>query len=229
MSAEIEYGSAVNAGGPRSRGFDAFEANPSSGLFVLCDGANSCDDGGASAVWLGRQLAQDTGPQHALGIQARVIECHEEMREVFPEGGSTFVRVSIESGEIELSAVGDSFLWLFTPPLLGFGSWRLRTTLPRHVDGQGHPTQMVGSEVCDHVHVHREALPRTCCAVLMSDGPGAVLSMKEVAGRLGVLGRRRPSREDLDYLCRSLAQSALDAGCVDDVTVGLVWARTRRG
>jgi len=201
-------------------GFDAFYANTSDHIFTLCDGANSCPGSGRAAQWLSEAFAQ--ADPHTLDEQLQTK--HTQMCALFPETGSTLVRVHVGQDGLALASLGDSFLWLFQKSWGGWAPWRCIESMPRDIDVKGHPTQLVGSEVCERLHLRSFPPQGRYCAVLMSDGPGLVISEKQLRQRISVIGKERPNISDLEYLCQSLAQDASDAGCKDDISVAMVWA-----
>jgi len=217
-------GSCINVGGAGHLGFDAFSANPEAGLFVLCDGANSCPGSGKAAAWLSDSLAHDPDARHGpKGFEASLRRLHLDMLVGFPETAATVVAVSANSLGLMLASVGDSYLSLLKPSLAGWGAWQWVHTMPRDIDPQGHPSQLVGSEVFVRVHSLMEPPQGRFLALLMSDGPANILSEAELLQSVRTLGRRVPSSHDLDYLCKTLAVLALQRGCQDDVSVAMVY------
>ena len=107
----------------------------------------------------------------------------------------------------------------------GFAPWKCVETMPRDVDENGHPTQLVGSEVCQTIHVRNHDPKGLYCAVLMSDGPGLKTSEENLKTRLAMIGRNEPSQADLAYLCNSLAIDAQNSGCLDDTSVAMIWLK----
>ncbi len=221
MSLRCVHACALNLSAEESMGFDAFSANTEDCIFTLCDGANSCPESGTAARWLSRVMAQvDTE-----NLKDKLISTHIDMCEKFPETGSTLLRVHAHAQGLELATLGDSFLWLFNKPWGGLAPWRCIDQLPRDVDEEGNPTQLVGSEVCHTLHTKLHPPKGLYCAVLMSDGPGLVTVETHLQARVALLGRAEPSAADLDYLCHSLAMDAHAAGCRDDNSVAMVWLK----
>jgi serine/threonine protein phosphatase PrpC len=221
MSVRHVHACALNVMAEESLGFDAFSANAEAGIFTLCDGANSCPDSGAAARWLSQTMAQ----ADSENLPQQLISTHVEMCQKFPETGSTLLRVHAREQGLELATLGDSFLWVFKKPWNGFAPWRCIDQMPRDVDEKGHPTQLVGSEVCHTLHTRQHRPRGIYCAVLMSDGPGLVTADQHLAARMSLLGRSEPSPADLAYLCHSLALDAHAAGCRDDISVAMVWLK----
>jgi len=221
MSLRCVHACALNVNADESLGFDAFSAHAEQPVFVLCDGANSCPDSGVAARWLSQAMVQaDT--EH---LSSQLMSTHTQMCEKFPNTGSTLLRVHARAQGLQLASLGDSFLWLFHKPWGGLAPWRCIDQMPRDVDGNGHPTQLVGSEVCNTLHTRQHPSKGLYCAVLMSDGPGLLTPDHALQARVSLLGRAEPSAADLDYLCHSLALAAHAAGCHDDISVAMVWLK----
>jgi len=220
MNLRCVHASQVNTNSDVSMGFDAFYANTADNIFTLCDGANSCLGSGLAAQWLSEAFAQ--ADPRTLEDQLQVN--HAQLCALFPETGSTLVRVHVNQDGLELASLGDSFLWLFQKSWGGWAPWQCIESMPRDIDALGHPTQMVGSEVCERLHIRRHPPQGRYCAVLMSDGPGLTISEKQLQQRVSVIGREQPNQNDLVYLCHSLALEAVTKGCRDDISIAMVWA-----
>ena len=221
MSLRCVYACALNVNGNSKKGFDAFSANLNLNIFTLCDGANSCSGSGMAAEWLSQVMTTDE-PQH---LSDQLMARHLEMCQKFPETGSTLLRVKASNQELELASIGDSFLWLFHKSWRGFAPWKCVETMPRDIDENGHPTQLVGSEVCQTLHVREHRPEGLYCAVMMSDGPGLKTTEEALKKCLSMLGRNEPSDADLAYLCNSLAIDAQNSGCTDDTSVAMIWLK----
>jgi hypothetical protein len=223
MSLRIVHACALNVNSSDKSGFDAFSANENLNIFALCDGANSCSGSGLAADWLSQVMTTDE-PRH---LSEQLMARHFEMCQKFPETGSTLLRVKASNQALELASIGDSFLWLFQKSWGGFAPWKCVETMPRDVDENGHPSQLVGSEVCQTIHVRNHDPKGLYCAVLMSDGPGLKTSEENLKSRLAMIGRNEPSQADLAYLCNSLAIDAQNSGCMDDTSVAMIWLKFR--
>lgn len=220
MTLSCVHAAQVNINSDVAMGFDAFCANTSDNIFTLCDGANSCQGSGFAAQWLSEAFSQPDSRSLEDQLQAK----HAQLCVLFPETGSTLVRIHVNQNGIELSSLGDSFLWLFQKPWGGWAPWQCIERMPRDIDAMGHPTQLVGSEVCERLHIRNHPPQGRYCAVLMSDGPGLAITDKQLQERVSVIGRSNPNQNDLEYLCQSLALDALGKGCKDDISVAMVWA-----
>lgn len=226
MNAQIVLGQCINRRRDGLTGFDAFAAHRERGLFALCDGANSCPNSGLAAQWLSQALIDDAlCIDNAITLDAKVRKLHFEMHQRFPETASTALWVQIETQGMSLGSVGDSCLHVYRRSWAGWGPWRQICTMPRDLDEQGHPRQLIGSEVLDTVH-HRTLMPQgPMLALMMSDGPANTLPEGTLQNVLHTLKRQQPSPHDLDYLCQQLVDSTLDLGCQDDASVAMVWAQ----
>lgn len=221
MKLRTVYACALNLNSQEGFGFDAFEANENLNIFTLCDGANSCAGSGEAAAWLSKVMALGDHDQPTDQLMTR----HIEMLEKFPDTGSTLVRVRANLNLLELTSIGDSFLWLFKKKWGGWGAWQCIEKMPRDVNELGHPTQLVGSEVCHTLHVRNFEPNGLYCAILMSDGPGLLTSDLSLKKCVSILDRDEPSSADLAYLCHSIATDAQNAGCTDDTSVAMVWLK----
>jgi hypothetical protein len=223
VTLRITHGLALNVQSHPSKGFDAFAFNAQTNAYVLCDGANSCPNSGHAARWLCNTSAKWDGQE----IQLALFATHQAMLEAFPDTASTILHVCADKNGLHLASLGDSFLHVFQRTWFGLGSWKCVHTMPRDLDAHGHPSQLVGSEVCHTLH--RCSLPAqgTYCVAMLSDGPGLMMPPEWIAQRLTTLGSKLPSKFDLDYLCDSMAHHALEQGCLDDTSVALIWLQYR--
>lgn len=218
MTAKPVHAAVVNFNAQLNKGFDAVCFNQDASVYAMCDGANSCPDSGIAARWLCEQMAADI-----QDIQQQVFVKHQEMLKQFPDTASTLIRLQIAKQQLHMISLGDSFLTVYRKSWHGFGKWICVHEMPRDLDADGHPSQLLGSEVCEKLHTATFPMSGIYCLAMMSDGPGLVLPTSYVAHRLSVLGKTQPSAQDLNYLCVSLAQDAQQRGCQDDTSVALIW------
>jgi len=208
------------------KGFDSFSSNEITYNFALCDGANSCAGSGYAAKWLSAFMVdqfQKTEIFDYKELNNVFFRAHNEVKRNFPETGSTLAYVSALPDRLVLASIGDSYLQIFQPKFWKFGRWNLFLDMPRDLDHLGNPTQLVGSEVCHTLNISEINTHGIYCVVMMSDGPGLVLDEAYISKRLNTLGRLKPSKDDLHYLCLSMAQEALSRGCLDDTSVAVIW------
>lgn len=226
MNPQTVLGQCINQRRDGVLGFDAFAANPAQGLFALCDGANSCPGSGQAALWLSEQLvdAQRCGSAWAE-FESHVFQLHRDMLERFVETASTALWCRVTAQGLRLASVGDSSLRVYRRAWAGWGSWQAICTMPRDLDAQGNPRQLIGSEVLDTVHQQDLPARGPLLTLMMSDGPANSLSEGAVQGVLHSLKKQAPSAHDLDYLCRQLVDEALNLGCQDDASVAMVWTQ----
>ena len=218
MTTMLVHAAVVNFNAQPHKGFDAFGVNQDASVYALCDGANSCPDSGIAARWLCEQMVADT-----QDIQQQVFAIHHEMLEQFPDTASTLIRLQIAKQQLHMASLGDSFLKVYRKSWHGFGKWACVHEMPRDLNAYGHPSQLLGSEMCEKLHMATLPMSGIYCMAMMSDGPGLVLPTAYVAQRLSVLGKTQPSAQDLNYLCVSLAEDAQKRGCQDDTSVALIW------
>lgn len=223
MTAHVIHGQCINQRRDSAIGFDAFAAAAGASCFALCDGANSCPDSGRAAEWLSQQLVAMPVTQTERSFATLAHDLHEEMQTRFPETASTAVWLHAHAHGVQLGSVGDSSLKIYSRAWLGWGPWREVDAMPRDIDENGHPSQLLGSEVLYKAHCRRLPARGALVALMMSDGPANVLLDESVLLVLNTLGRHKPSCQDLDYLCRSLVNQALDLGCQDDASVAMIW------
>jgi serine/threonine protein phosphatase PrpC len=219
-------GKAINHGPDKGLGFDAFSANPEQGLYALCDGANSCPDSGQAALWLCQQITHAQVPEdRPLNFEPLVHDLHEHMLTSFSNTAATLVGLHVAPWGLRLVSVGDSELTLYKRRWWGWGPWQKNCTMPKDLDANGHPRQLIASEVFDTVHQLELPAQGTWLALMMSDGPARVLPASSVQKTLQKISHQTPSSEDLNYLCETLAHEALSSGCQDDVSVAMLWIR----
>lgn len=210
------------------KGFDSFSSNEKTFSFALCDGANSCVGSGDAAKWLSAFMVDqlhETEIFELKELSKLFFSAHHEVKRSFPETGSTLVYLSALPDRLVLASIGDSYLQVFHPNRWKFGRWDLFHDMPRDLDHLGNPTQLVGSEVCHTLNISEIKTNGIYCVVMMSDGPGLLLDESYILKRLNIIGRVKPSKEDLYYLSFSMAQEALTRGCRDDTSVAVIWLK----
>jgi hypothetical protein len=207
-------------------GCDAFAHDAQAGIWVMADGANSCPGAKQAAQWLVTQIVNVLAHGQLLSdseFQRSVLAVHTQMLSIHPETAATLLIGQIGSDSIRLASIGDSMLRAFHQPAWLLARWREQLAMPRDLDAIGNPTQLIGSEVCETVHVRHLPLGGRWLLVFMTDGAAAAITSPALTMSLATLGRQQPSPDDLEYLCRDLALQALAAGCQDDVSVAMVW------
>jgi serine/threonine protein phosphatase PrpC len=84
---------------------------------------------------------------------------------------------------------------------------------------------LLGSEVLDEIHQTRLIGKGRFLTVLMTDGVANTVSEEELVQTVSAVGRwQTPSSDDLDYLCQTLADLALQRGCQDDLSAAIIHA-----
>jgi len=207
-------------------GCDAFAHDAQAGIWVMADGANSCPGAKQAAQWLVTQIVNVLAHGQLLSdseFQRSVLAVHTQMLSIHPETAATLLIGQIGSDSIRLASIGDSMLRAFHQPAWLLARWREQLAMPRDLDAIGNPSQLIGSEVCETVHVRHLPLGGRWLLVFMTDGAAATVTSSALTMSLATLGRQQPSPDDLEYLCRDLALQALAAGCRDDVSVAMVW------
>ena len=238
----LQWGQVVNASQAGSRhamGFDAFATSaPDEPVFVLCDGANGTPQGGAFSEALCAAFlpyfkkALTPGSKEPLRPSIDLAQLGLDLDTLgqrldgqFPDSASTLTAARFHGGRLQVLSVGDSYVLVFQRrPLRG---WRHVHSLGRHQDAMGHPTELIGAPVPTHPFWFETADPGDWIVVLMTDGAGDFLETDDVLSQLRLLGRAQPSAEDLTYCAQCLSQTALSRQSDDDVSISLIWMRTR--
>jgi serine/threonine protein phosphatase PrpC len=218
------FASVVNLD-PKKKGFDSFSASDTKRLFALCDGANSCLGSGEAAKWLSETLIKVEPQKNETDTywQTSINDLHKHMLTLYPETASTLAFAHVHEQGLTLGNLGDSYLRVFHHADQIWSRWRLVEELQRDVDSRGHPSQMLGSEVCNDAHLMSFKPTGSYLLLFMSDGVGNFWQAQTLLQRLSIISTKEPSTNDLQYLCSSIAQHALDLGSNDDASVALVW------
>ncbi len=217
-------GMALNLGAPERLGFDAAARHPSLPLAVLCDGANGTPHGGAVAQAASQRVleALDAGTP----LSGQLLDAmSQEFDAQWPDSGCTLLAFAANARGLCITSVGDSFAELFAHRQ---GQWASEHQLDRHVDDEGHPTQLIGANVPIRPHCcERQSTTEVTCwaAFLMSDGAGAYLSTADLREVLLPIGAQTPSDHDLQFCAETLAELALARGSHDDVSVLMAWVQ----
>ena len=207
-------------------GCDAFAHNQTAGIWVMADGANSCPGAKQAAEWVVDRMVtalEQSQPITDHEFESCVFSIHSEMLLVHPETAATLLICQVCSEGIRLASIGDSSLRAFRPPIWPLSRWREYLVMPLDIDPNGNPTQLIGSEVCETVHVRHLKVDAKWLLVFMTDGAAEFIESRALGASLATLGRQQPSSDDLEYLCKDLCRQALDAGCRDDISVAMVW------
>lgn len=238
----LQWGHVVNAARADSRhamGFDAFATGaPAQPVFVLCDGANGTPQGGAFSEALcaaflpyfekacppgSKDPLRPSIDLTQLGLDLDALGQTLDAR--FPDSASTLTAARFFTGRLQVLSVGDSYALIFRRQLLR--GWRHVHSLGRHQDAMGHPTELIGAPIPTHPFWFETAEPGDWIVALMTDGAGDFLETDDVLSQLALLGRAQPSAEDLTYCAQCLTQTAISRQSDDDISISLVWMRTR--
>jgi serine/threonine protein phosphatase PrpC len=216
----------TNFESPPSYGCDAFAHNQTAGIWVMADGANSCPGARQAAEWVVDRIVtalEQSQPITDHEFESCVLSIHSEMLLAHPETAATLLICQVCRGSIRLASIGDSSLRVFRPPTWPLSGWKEYLAMPRDIDRYGNPTQLIGSEVCEKVHLRHLKVEAKWLLVFMTDGAAEYIQSEALGTSLATLGRQQPSSDDLEYLCRDLSRQALNAGCRDDVSIAMVW------
>ncbi|MGA1041759.1 MAG: protein phosphatase 2C domain-containing protein [Burkholderiaceae bacterium] len=223
-SVMFRCGMALNLGAPDRLAFDAASRHPNLPLAVLCDGANGTPHGGAVAQAASHRVLQALEAGNTLSGQL-LDAMSQEFDAQWPESGCTLLAFEANDHGVHITGVGDSFAELFAHRR---GQWDSEHQLDRHVDDEGHPTQLIGANVPISPHrCERRASTEVTCwaAFLMSDGGGAFLSTADLRDGLLPRGPQTPCDHDLQFCAETLAALAVSRGSHDDVSVLMAWVQ----
>jgi serine/threonine protein phosphatase PrpC len=217
-------GMALNLGAPDRLAFDVASRHPSLPLAVLCDGANGTPHGGAVAQAASQRVLEAL--EAGTPLSGKLLDAmSQEFDAQWPESGCTLLTFAADERCLCITGVGDSFAELFAHRQ---GQWNSEHQLARHVDNEGHPTQLIGANVpiSPHCCERRASAEVTCwAAFLMSDGAGAYLSTADLRDVLLPIGSQTPSDHDLQFCAETLAALAVSRGSHDDVSVLMAWVQ----
>lgn len=236
----LAWGTVINEAEPGSlhaMGFDAFATHaPQSPVFVLSDGANGTPQGGAFAHALSAhfleyfslplpkgEAAIDRPTADLQAIGTHLDQLGSALDQEFADSAATLTAARFFEGHLQLLNVGDSYVMAFHRQ--AFFGWGHITSLGRHQDERGRPTQLVGSPVPVRPYWYESTTRGDWVIALMTDGAGDFLTQADVLDQLRLLGRAQPSQEDMGFCAQSLSQLALSRQSDDDVSVCLIWMR----
>jgi serine/threonine protein phosphatase PrpC len=238
----LQWGQVLNVsrtGSGHAMGFDAFAtAAPNQPVFVLCDGANGTPQGGAFSEALCTAFlpyfenALSPGSREPLRPSIDLTQLGRDLDTLgqrldaqFPDSASTLTAARFHGGRLQVLSVGDSYALVFQRRLLR--GWQHVHSLGRHQDAMGRPTELIGAPIPTHPFWFETAEPGDWIVALMTDGAGDFLETDDVLSQLGLLGRAQPSAADLTYCAQCLTQTALSRQSDDDISISLIWMRTR--
>tara|TARA_B110000503_G_scaffold82461_1_gene125806 strand:+ start:8408 stop:9091 length:684 start_codon:yes stop_codon:yes gene_type:complete len=227
MTVEVIIGQCVNYRKDEHIGFDSFSQNLDRTRFALCDGANSCLESGQTSQWLSSKIVNGNilTKENADDL---VGSLHSGILKLYPNTASTLVYLQIESNRLISVSVGDSYLSVYRQPFLKFVNWKQTLEMPRDLNADGNPFQLIGSEVLDCVHYSQVEKTGVHVALMMSDGPANAISDREIQKMLRLIGRNKPTQADLTYISKRLVQLAWRGGCKDDASVVTIWINIKK-
>jgi len=221
--AKIVCAKTLNYPKETSKGYDAVFADTATGIFALCDGANSSPQGGVTAQAICQEFGARLSINREQNIPLLLQELHTTATYSTSSTGSTLVGLRVTARTIDYVSVGDSFLYIFKrKPVWG---WSKAVQSHRDVDADGNPWQLIGSPIYKNPHLGTITRSADACAVLMSDGAGNFLSESEILSPLKLLKDSTPGPSDLQFFADDLARTAFDRGSRDDISILIVWLR----
>lgn len=219
---QFRCAAAVNLCSVQALGFDAAAFHDRLPLAVLSDGANGTPHGGAIASALCDRLIEQACSDTMLGPND-FQKLSNQLESQWPDSGATLLLFQANESALDLYGVGDSYAELFQ---WRAKDWQSAQSLARQVDGEDHPTQLIGADVPISPEHHRISIgPASSrwAAFLMSDGAGGFLSTADLREQLIAIGDETPSEHDLLFCAETLAQTAISRGSEDDTSVLIAW------
>ncbi len=220
----LTNGSLINETNERSCGFDSF--NSSHDTFVLCDGANSCKNGGILASSLAKTILAkwpncfDIKSNRMDLIYKVVLAEHNKYLTNKIEAASTIIGLKTLLNGFEMISIGDSYGEIFYKNQNG---WSKLYSMPRDIDENGHPWQLVGSEVLKKINYKKFDKNGSYCIFLLSDGAGNFLTQKSFYRVTESIGENRPNSYDLNFFSLDLVREARNNKSYDDISVAIIY------
>ncbi|MAI29255.1 MAG: hypothetical protein CMP38_03505 [Rickettsiales bacterium] len=217
----IEYGSKINLTNSGLKGFDSFFSTKN--CFVLCDGANSCVNGGIFAENLSKSVALNWSSKKKLFgnrkkyLYSFLLHEHKNYLSKKLDAASTLVALGIFDDNFEVFSVGDSYAEIYFRS--NTKSWMKIFSMPRDINLNGDPWQLIGSDVFEKINYKNFNDLGTYCIFLLTDGAGNYLQDKNLLRILNTIGDKTPDSYDLNYLSTDLAFEAKLNGSNDDISV----------
>ncbi len=220
----ITYGSLINEMNESSCGYDRFKY--SQNTFVLCDGANSCKNGGFLANSLADSLVakwpnfSDINSNRIDLIYEVILTEHREYLKKKLEAASTIVGLKTMSDGFEMISIGDSYGEIYYK---GHNGWSKIYSMPRDLNEDGNPWQLVGSEVLEKINYKMFDKTGSYCVFLLTDGAGNFLPEKSYNEITELLGENRPNSYDLNFFSTDLVLKAKKNKSCDDISVVILY------
>ncbi len=216
-----EYAVVINGGKRKYECFDAFARVSDS--FTLCDGANSCKNSGKLAKKLASLFSKKISSiamkkvDREREISKIVLDIHENCALNNEAGASTLLGLNILKDSYEIISVGDSYGKVFTrnPD----GEWTEHCSIPRDLDYNGNPWQLIGSDVCELVHYTRLYRENVACVFLMSDGVGDFIKNSDIEKILNKKDIKKFNPSNLRKIVESLLSISGERGSKDDMSI----------
>ena len=220
------FSSCINFG--NSKKFDAFEHNSTNNSFCLSDGANS-----APLSNLAAQLTCNELTNKYIANKHEILNNYEQLNQLlierYPNTACTSAHIQVENRKILLSYCGDSLIEIYQIkhkglPLFSKKSWMLywQNKLDELEAGIG-PSQLLGSNAYSQAHIEILDINYPSLILLSTDGLHRYTSIDQRIYQISKLDHDIPSKFDLEFICQSLAQSAANAGSLDDISVAAIW------
>jgi len=220
------FSSCVNYG--ECKGFDAFIHNSNSMSFCLSDGANSVPFGDLAAQLACKELTalSNTITEDLLLVYANL---NQLLRQKYPDSACTSAHIKFNGKKILISHCGDTLIEIFQIknlglPILGGKTWVLdwHNELDE-INFSNNPSQLLGSNAYKQAHIKIFEFNRPKLILLSTDGLHRHIKFSQRLAQINNIDQAIPSEYDLEYICHTLAQDALDSGSKDDISVVAIW------
>ena len=220
----LSYAEIINQHTGSGDCFDSFDR--ADGLFVLCDGVNSSKNGGKFSTLLCKTFLEQctyrefTKTERSEEFSSILFSVHHNLKSLNLGASSTLISVFYNSKFFELISVGDSFGEVFKKTM--DGDWRHDFSMPRDIDTNGNPWQLIGSEVFQKVNYRQFNGSNRWCIFLMSDGLGNHIKGGDLMENLSLI-RSDPGNLDLRFIANELVNKAKMSGSLDDISICIIF------
>ncbi len=218
------FSSTTNYGDKLASGFDFFYSLEN--IFALCDGANSCQNSGILARKLSKKVINNwASPSldkkvRKEYLKSAIKKIHEELLLDNLDAASTLMALGVFDNFFEMVSVGDSYGVVFEKINK---KWRHYFSMPRDIDSDDNPFQLIGSDVFKELHYQIFPQKNSWCIFMMSDGLGNFVDYNDLMESLSLFGDNFPNESDLEFIVNDLAKSALRRGSKDDISATIIF------
>jgi hypothetical protein len=220
------FASCINWGS--SKGFDAFAHNSTNNSFCLSDGANSAPSSNFAAEITCYELTnQFQNNKHDL--LKKYTQLDQLLIHNYPNTACTSAHLQLNNDKILISYCGDSLIEVFQIKQKGlsifnYKRWHLywKNTLDE-LEASNGPSQLLGCNAYYQAHIEILDIKNPILILLSSDGLHRYTKPDQRLYQISKLDKYSPSKYDLEFICQTLAESAINAGSLDDISVVAIW------